>query len=466
MMGEKNWSDYYNKYPSIFSFINIRKEKRGGFIFNPYLYTEKWLNEIEYQVLEIMDGCRSVLEIIFFISEFYGINQNDAKKIVINALKEISSYHAITFSDKPKLKKSTNNLDIKKDINLGSDYYSAPLSVLWDLTYRCNMQCKHCLIGDPTSHIELDFNDIKKILLELKRMKVFSINFSGGEPLLREDILDVLRSASDLNFGVRLSTNGLLLDQDYLKTLRDLEVYCLQISLDGIGNTHDNFRGVRGAFEKSVESLRTASDMGFYTTMSTMIIKENVSEIGDILDLAVSLGVSSFKLNSFMPIGRGRSCKNDLAITKQESRNLAAELILKKKQYHDKINIQIDALFPWLLNSKNISETVMVKGLIPRKQLKCSAGNTTLVISPTGTVYPCPYLTEFPIGNILESSLYDIWNDNDGILGKFRKMEQGMLKGKCSNCRFVPKFCNGGCRAAAFIVNGDFYGEDPFCWKD
>ena len=130
-MGEEYWSDYYNKYPSIFSFINIRKEKRGGFIFNPYLYTEKWLNEIEYQALEIMDGCRSVLEIIFFISEFYGINQKDAKKIVLNALQEISSYHAIIFSDKLKLWKELPTA--KRLINITLKMPFLELGIWWVL---------------------------------------------------------------------------------------------------------------------------------------------------------------------------------------------------------------------------------------------------------------------------------------------------------------------------------------------
>lgn len=463
-MSEEYWPNFYNKYPSIFSFINFRKEKNGGFIFNPYLYTEKWMDDLDFQIIEKIDGVHSVKDIIYLISKKYKINQRDADNRVISALQELNSYYAITFSNEQRQKKPSMDSNVKKDVVQELDYYSAPLSVLWNLTYKCNMKCKHCLNGDPVSFTELDLNDINEIFTQLKQMKIFSINFSGGEPLLRDDIFDVLKSASELHFGVRLSTNGLLLDQDNLKTLRDLEVYCLQISLDGLGDTHDEFRGINGAYEKTVESLRMASEMGFYTTMSTMIIRDNAHEIGALLDLAVSLGVSSFKLNSFVPMGRGSSSQNDLVMSKQGLRDLAAELIMKKQQYADKISIQMDALFPWLLNSQDRSDT-MVKGLAPDKKLKCSAGYTTLVISPDGAVYPCPYLTEFPIGNMLDDSLYDIWHNNEGILGKFRNIEQRFLKGKCSTCRFVPQFCDGGCRAASYIVNGDFFGESPFCWK-
>lgn len=463
-MSEEYWPNFYKKYPSIFSFINFRKEKNGGFIFNPYLYTEKWMDDLDFQIIEKIDGVHSVKDIIYLISKKNKINQRDADKRVISALQELNSYYAIRFSNEQRQKKSSMDSNIKKDVVQELDYYSAPLSVLWNLTYRCNMKCKHCLNGDPVSFTELDLKDINEIFTQLKQMKIFSINFSGGEPLLRDDIFDVLKSASELHFGVRLSTNGLLLDQDYLKTLRDLEVYCLQISLDGLGDTHDKFRGINGAYEKTVESLRMASEMGFYTTMSTMIIRDNAHEIGALLDLAVSLGVSSFKLNSFVPMGRGSSSQNDLVMSKQGLRDLAAELIVKKQQYADKISIQMDALFPWLLNSQDRSD-ILVKGLVPDKKLKCSAGYTTLVISPDGAVYPCPYLTEFPIGNVRDNSLHDIWHNNDGILGKFRNMEQRHLKGKCRTCRFVPQFCDGGCRAASYIVNGDFFGESPFCWK-
>ena len=126
--------------------------------------------------------------------------------------------------------------------------------------------------------------------------------------------------------------------------------------------------------------------------------------------------------------------------------------------------MQIDALFPWLLNC-NVKDDIIVRGIKPSVDIKCSAGQTTLVISPEGTVYSCPFLSEFPLGKVPESSLFDIWNDNNGILGKFRDLKQEDLSGKCKDCRFVPKYCNGGCRAASIIVNKDFYGEDPFCWK-
>ena len=464
-MIKENHDNINDMYPSLYSFISYRKEKNGGFIFNPHLYNEKWINNIEYNILQLIDGTKSISNIVDIISQQLNIDHTYTKNIVNDYIKDLNNYYAINWRHEPIYESSEQNLDEslhgKTELN---DYYSAPLSILWDLTYRCNMKCKHCLNDDNYSVDEIGINDIKHILNELKKEKVFSINFSGGEPLLRKDLLDILKMSSEMNFGVRLSTNGLLLDKDFLTKLKDLDVYCIQISLDGLEDTHDEFRGVKGGYKKAVEALRLCSENGFYTTMSTMIIKQNLHEISDLMEMAVSLGVSSFKLNSFMPVGRGRESSDQLHVSKEELRDLCKELTLCSEKYDGLLDLQLNPLFPWLLEENKKSKP-LIRGINSGIQIKCSAGQTNLVISPDGTVYSCPYLTQFPLGNILEKPLREIWNDDGSILGRFRTLHQRELEGKCKVCQYVPKYCNGGCRAAAFIFDDNFYGEDPFCWK-
>jgi radical SAM protein with 4Fe4S-binding SPASM domain len=463
-MSNENHDNIDNMYPSLFSFISYRKEKNGGFIFNPHLYNEKWTNNIEYNILQLLNGTKSVSDIVDIISHEFKIDNNCSKNMVHDCIIDLNNYYAINWRNKPIYETSKQNLDetLHRKIEF-NDYYSAPLSVLWDLTYRCNMKCKHCLNDDSYSINEIGINDVKHILTELKKEKVFSINFSGGEPLLRKDLLDILEIASEMNFGIRLSTNGLLLDNDFLTKLKNLDVYCIQISLDGLEDTHNEFRGVKGGYKKAVESLRLCSENGFYTTMSTMIIKQNLHEISDLIKIAVSLGVSSFKLNSFMPVGRGRKSSQQLHVSKDELRDLCKELSSHSKKYGGLINLQLNPLFPWLLEN-NYSKP-LIRGINSETRIRCSAGQTNLVISPDGTVYSCPYLTQFPLGNILEKPLRAIWNDNSSILGRFRNLYQSQLEGKCKECPCVPKHCNGGCRAAAFLTDCNFYSEDPFCWK-
>jgi radical SAM protein with 4Fe4S-binding SPASM domain len=452
---------FEEKYPSVRSFVSFRHEAGGGFVFNPYLYGEKWLNEVEYCVLELSNGTRSVSEIIESVSKIFALNRCDASDLVCRILMDLESYCALRWREKPISK--PDPLVPPSTIRNGTDYYSAPNSVLWYLTYNCNMKCKHCLVGDLPQTREMSLDEAKYVLGELKRMKIFSINFSGGEPLLRPDLFEIIRAGSEMHFGMILSTNGLSLNQDILNKLKDSDVYQYQISLDGIGEIHDEFRGVKGGYEKALNALSMVSRSGLHAIMSTMITMKNIHQIGELLELAASLGVSTFKLNAFMPHGRGRKNKDELKVPNEMLRALAIELAEKKERYKDTMNIQLDSLSPWLLEKEQDSSTT-IKGSTDCR-LRCSASQTTLVLAPDGEIFSCPYLTDFPLGNVLTDSLHGIWNNNSSILGKFRKIEQNDLMGKCRNCKYVPTKCNGGCRAAAYLEAGDFYGEDPLCWK-
>ncbi len=461
-MNVDQWNKLKSRYPMLYSFITIRQENEGGFIFNPYLFNERWVDQAGFNVLKFSDGTHSVSDIIKHISQIFRQSISDSERIVCSHLQDLERYFAIKLMDKPIQNTSVPKSNHIEEIAVkNKDYYSAPLSVLWDITYRCNMRCRHCLIEDEFSATEMSLDEVERVMRELRRMKVFNITFSGGEPLLRGDLLDILGIASKLNFGIRLSTNGLLLSDNLLEKMGSLDVYCIQISLDGVGESHDTLRNFKGAYVRAVDALRRASDSGFYTIMSTMITSHNYREIGDLFDLAVSIGVSSFKLNTFIPMGEGKKSRDQLHLPPEKLRELAKEIINRKHKYEGTIDMQLNALFPWLLKSGQILQE---RRPSQSAKLKCSAGHSNLVISPEGTIYPCPYLTCFPIGNILEDSLKDIWNSK-GILAKFRNLRQKDLKGKCHNCHYVPAECNGGCRAAAYIEKGDFHSEDPFCWN-
>lgn len=464
-MDENLWNLIKGRYPQTHSFISYRKEKEGGFVFNPHLYIEKWINDFYYNIIDLSDGTRTVSNIIDYMSKNFVLSESESKDLFYSLLLENQSYFIM---DLKKNKKNNNqaieNSQIKKNTDFHGDYYSAPISILWDITYRCNMKCNHCLIDDKTGTEEMKLKDIKKILSELKKFHVFVINFSGGEPLVRTDFLDILKATSELNFGIRLSTNGLLITEKILEKFVDLDVFCIQFSLDGIGVTHDNFRGIKNAYKKTLDATQLAVEKGFYTTISTMITSQNINEIPDLINLAVTMEVSSLKLNTFMPVGRGKKNKDIFVVPKKRLKELSVEVSKIKKKYEKLIDLQIDSLYPWLINSQGkLQNNPNFIAISPK--IKCSAGQTNLVISPNGTVYPCPYLSDFSLGNVLNTPISEIWNNNNGILGKFRNQTQSNLKGKCNNCQHVPEKCIGGCRAASYIETGDFFEEDPFCWK-
>ena len=452
----------YETYPILYSFARLRRENGGGFMFNPYLYNEKWVNEFGFKLLTCFDGTNTLNKIIDDVTEELGLEREKANCSLDDYINEFNQYFVVDWRKKPNSSSAGIKLD-SNNLDTSNNYYSAPLSVLWDITYRCNMKCPHCLIDYSKNPEEMNLNDVEVVLQKLRNAGVFTINFSGGEPLLREDFTEIIEMASSMGFGLRISTNGLLLNEDTIRSFIDNMLFCVQVSVDGMKETHDSFRGLRGSFKKAIQALRLSSDNGLHTTMSTMIIKPNINEIPDLLDLAVINGFSSFKLNSFMPVGRG-SDASELGVTKDQVKRLASILAEKRDLYKDKIDVQMAAVFPWLFDDHGIGN-IAVRGIRGHKKVRCSAGQTNLVISPDGTVYPCPYLTDFPLGNILKDPLKDIWHDNLGIMGKFRNIFQNDLKGKCRDCKFIPSNCNGGCRAAAYNITGDLYAEDPFCWK-
>jgi radical SAM protein with 4Fe4S-binding SPASM domain len=452
----------HQSYPALYSFITYRKERAGGFLFNPYLLTEKWIDEIGIRMVSLCDGVHSIPDIVRTISDEFSCSRSETEEAIERYFNEFATYFALKWKNEPHHAGYVQK-DSPEQLH-ATTYYSAPLSVIWDITYRCNLQCEHCLIEPSPGEDEMTLEEIESVLENLKRMKIFSITFSGGEPLVRNDIFDILSMASGMNFGTRLNTNGFLVNDRILTKLGEIGVHCIQVSLDGTKDTHDSIRGRTGSYTRAVETLRKASSAGFYTIMSTTITRRNLAEIEQLMMLADSLHVSTFKLNGFMPAGRGREHKEDLIVPKAEITALVPALLEKKQELDQALDVQLDALYPWLVEPPMTSSHV-VRGVKRSPQLRCSAGQSSLVITPGGTVLACPYLTSFPLGNIRESPLEKIWHGKEEILVRFRNLHQEDLAGKCRDCGYVPEKCPGGCRALSYNLNGEFFGEDPYCWK-
>ena len=456
--------------PSLFSFIVFRRESVGGFLFNPYLFNEIALNDIEISVLEHCNGHFSLKEITKIISEEFSLSHDLAEQCVYEAFQIFDGYYAINWGQQKKqgeiarivdsthsrLHPKTGDCQVR---NFG--ILSAPLSILWEITHECDLRCKHCLINaGKQEQDEMSLEEVKKTIEQLAEMKVFKITFGGGEPLVRADFLDILDYASRFNFVIKLTTNGTLVNNSLLKRLKDTNVFSVQVSLDGLEQTHNAFRGREKSFEKAVAALKAFSDAGYWTLMCTAITRYNVNELEALVDLAVRCGASSFKPSPFIPVGRGKENIEKLAITPLELKNLAKTMLQKKEAYKDIIDMQIDGLFPWLFESCG-SRSNTIKG---SSQVGCSAGVSEVVITPTGDVLPCPFLRDFVAGSLRGTSLKDIWKNSE-IFDVFRNLKSNQLEGDCRNCEYVPHYCQGGCRAAAYAWRGNLFAQDPHCWK-
>lgn len=447
------------RVPKLFSFIVVRREYFGGYIFNPYHLDPLPMNEIGIEIIELCNGSKTIAEIINLLCGIFSLPFKVLRSTILNALGAFSQYHAIKFiEDKIQASKiNTNQLSIEN--NLNHRYISAPLTVLWDITYACNLKCEHCLAAarDKLPN-ELSLGEVKSVIDQLSEMKVFNICFLGGEPLMREDFLEILEYAASSKIGISFSTNGTLINDHIIKALEKIDIFKAQVSLDGLEETHNKIRGVNFSFQAVIQAIKKLTKSGIRVEVSTTVNKLNLQELDDLIKLSISLGANSFKAIPFMPVGRGSNAKY-LSLSPEEMKEYVTNIHNFKKKYDKQIFIHTEETYSWLLDKP--PEPSIYDSYA--KNLNCAAGTSQVVISSNGLVFPCPFLHNFIAGDLRKESFKQIWIESE-ILLKFREIKREDLKGKCRECSYIPLRCKGGCRAAAFAHTGDFYAEDPLCW--
>ena len=349
----------------------------------------------------------------------------------------------------------------------------SPLLVVWDYTYKCNLKCKHCYssAGNPHTN-EMNTQQALETVKKLAEADVASIAFSGGEPLMRKDIYQVLKAARDYGIYIAIATNGTLITREVARKLRESGVKYVQISLDGAKpETHDSFRGLNGAFRKTIQGIENCIKEGLFVEVATTITKKNYSEVRGIIELCKKLGVPWLMAYNFIPTGRGREIvKLDLEPAEREK--LLTEFIeltynqneitlLSTAPQYARISLQIaeeaeskKVIMPThFCNIPATSEIMKIADFIGG----CGAGRMYCAIEPDGSIQPCVFLP-IKVGNILKDNLEELW-DNNKVLNDLRDREK--LKGACKTCRY--KYVCGGCRARAYAYFGDYLAPDPGC---
>ncbi|MEF8878853.1 MAG: radical SAM protein [Candidatus Thermoplasmatota archaeon] len=348
----------------------------------------------------------------------------------------------------------------------------APFLVVWDITYGCNLNCKHCYANaGKVGKDELSTEEAKKVIDELDHASVPIIAFSGGEPLVRDDILELTRYAADKGIYIAMATNGTLITKEKAKEMKEAGVKFIQISLDSAdAETHDSFRGIDGVFDKTIKGIKNAVDEGFFVNIASTATSYNKDEIPDIIDLCEELNVNWFMLYNFVPTGRGEFIsKNDL--TPKEREEILKNLWEKLKNKESKVNVLSTApqfarvaLQSELSENKKIVPTHFYNSSLSGKLVNlaefiggCGCGRFYCAIRPNGNIEPCVF---FPlkIGNIKDDNLQKLWRNNQ-TLKELR--DKDILKGKCGDCRY--RYYCGGCRARAYSYTDDYLNPDPGC---
>lgn len=330
----------------------------------------------------------------------------------------------------------------------------APYRLSWELTYRCNLNCMHCYTESPRFTDELNYNESKKLVKEIADLGFQVVGLTGGEPLLKEDIDLIIKELVDYNIAVTIDTNGTLLNESLAKKFYRSEIKSLLISLDSSKEeVHDNFRQTPGSYKKALEGIKIAVKVGLPVYINTVISRMNMDHIGELINLAESLGVTGISFITFVPVGRGDNNRDVLDIPPQEFSQV--NKIIREKQRSSPIHVLYGKLPGELLTEvdKLTEEDYKIFLLTGGDQ----DGRFQLNITPDGYVQPSCYL-RINLGNVKVSSLSNIWNKSD-VLNMIRDRDK--LRGVCKDCIF--KYVCGGSRARAYATFGDILGDDPLC---
>ena len=442
--------------PALFAFITLRAESFGGILFNPFLPVETELDAAEAFLAGLCDGSRLVDEIVKQCQAAFGLSAQEASRKWEGVEAKLNAACAVRFIEKAGPATAALAAPTPVD-SLAS--LSAPKTVIWDVTYACNLKCLHCLTDSGSAGgRELTTGEAFQLIDKLTAAKVLYLSLTGGEPFVRRDILELLGYLAETGMRVDIATNGVDVPPRIIAALRDLPVFHIQVSLDGIGSRHDQFRGRRGAFESACRTLRRFKDEGLATSVNTTVTAENIGQVGALIDLAVKLGCDAFKAIPFLPAGRGIHSAQRLGLDRRGSLELSRVLVEKSRELAGRIVISTESTFLFLLDTPAVSAGGSHGRMI------CSAGYDELSVGADGTAYPCPFLHGFPLGNLRTDSMARIWHESPA-LNELRMLDKSAMSGPCRSCAYAPEHCRGGCRAAAFLASGDLRSSDPLCFK-
>lgn len=324
-----------------------------------------------------------------------------------------------------------------------------PTTVKWEITNSCNLRCRHCLVnGGPRLRNELSTEEALALIDQCLQAGVRNLGLLGGEPLLRKDLFTLIDYASSKGMDVSLSTNAIEVTEAVAEQISGSTLQDVAVSVDGIRETHDQFRGLSGAYEKTVQGIKNLVKCKVPVTISAVISKYNIHQLGEIIDLAVELGAAKFAANDLQPIGRGQALREKCL--SQEDFDRLGEIVDERREHYGK---QIKLV--WIGVGNSVKQADHERG--PLLLSKCGAGLSELTVGSDGTVRGCPFLQP-TTENIREKDLETIWFTSPQVKVY---QERTQLKGKCGKCQI--KFSCSGCRARAESFLNDVMGPDLRC---
>jgi radical SAM protein with 4Fe4S-binding SPASM domain len=355
--------------------------------------------------------------------------------------------------------------------------------VVWNITRTCNLRCVHCYSDSMAMQYpgELNWEQMQAVVKDLAGYKVPSLLLSGGEPLIHPRFFDLVDLATEQGLKLTISTNGTLITPEKAALLKAANVAYVGISLDGIGEIHDQFRGKAGAFDAAVRGFRNCHEVGQKTGLRLTLTRHNVENIERILDFIEEQRIQRVCFYHLVPAGRGSAMQ---VLQAEAARGAIDTLIARVEDWHaqgidrEVLTVTQPADGAYLLlrmereNHPNLEQARKLLGW--NGGGANSSGRGIANIDTQGNVHPDQFWQDVALGNVKRMPFSQIWEGGNElsapVLDEIRSVgllsadeRKARMHGRCAGCRWF-KLCGGGFRTRAAFANGDLWGSDPGCY--
>ena len=344
--------------------------------------------------------------------------------------------------------------------------------LVWNCTKRCNLKCKHCYSASTNQSApnELTDDEARVIIDDLAAFDCPVLLFSGGEPLMRPGVVDLISYARTAGLRAVVSTNGNLIDKPMAARLAEAGLNYVGVSLDGLKEINDKFRGVDGAFDRALTGIRNCLQAEVKVGLRFTLNRHNVKDVSGIFDLIEAEGVPRVCFYHLVDTGRGKDM-SDAILTYEETRDTLDLIMDRTAQAHasgrtlEVLTVDNHADGPYLYMRLRATNPERKKDCFELMQMNGgnASGQGIGCVSWDGEVLPDQFWRHQVLGNVRDKPFSEIWSDPDHpLLSKLRD-RKSYLQGRCPKCCWL-NVCNGNFRARADNGGDDIWGDDPACY--
>ncbi len=344
--------------------------------------------------------------------------------------------------------------------------------VVWNITRRCNLKCLHCYSDSDARFYpgELTWEHMVSVVDDLARFKVPAVLLSGGEPMIHPRFFDLARLVREKGLRLTISTNGTMIDRNTARKLKKIGVTYVGISLDGIGETHDHFRGRAGTFDKVVEAFANCIAEQQKVGLRLTLTRHTIDDLDRILDFIEANDINRVCFYHLVYSGRGENLKD---VTHDDSRRALDKIMDRTNEWiamgQPREVLTVDqpadgAYMLMRLKNEEPDRLAEVKDLLAWNGGGANSSGIGIGnIDTQGNVHPDQFWQSLNLGNVKETPFSEIWTQRENTTLNGLRNRLPLLNGRCKECQFL-KFCGGGFRVRALQTHGDPWADDPGCY--